>query len=64
MIRSLDDPQRSEIAILVVTASELAGDHKRCAAAGMNGYVTKPSNPGELCSEVERIGNSSACSTA
>jgi len=55
LIRSLDDVQRSRIPIVAVTASELTGDRERCRAVGMDGYVAKPINAKDLCTEVERI---------
>jgi CheY-like chemotaxis protein len=54
-IRKLDDRNRRGIPIIAVTASTLAGDRERCVAAGMNGYVTKPINPKDLCAEVNRL---------
>jgi CheY-like chemotaxis protein len=55
MIRKLDDRNRRGIPIIAVTASTLAGDRECCVAAGMNGYVTKPINPKDLCAEVNRL---------
>ena len=54
-IRSLADPERNGIPIVALTASALAGDRERCLAAGMNGYLAKPLNPGALCAELERV---------
>ena len=57
MIRKLDDRNRKGIPIIAVTASTLAGDREQCVAAGMDGYVTKPINPKDLCGEVDRLVN-------
>jgi two-component system sensor histidine kinase/response regulator len=35
--------------IVAMTANAMQRDRERCLAAGMNGFVTKPINPDELC---------------
>jgi CheY-like chemotaxis protein len=34
----------------------MSGDRERCAAAGMDGYVTKPIQADELEAEIRRCG--------
>ncbi|MCP4716695.1 MAG: response regulator [Deltaproteobacteria bacterium] len=42
------------IPIVAMTASAMPDDRKRCIDAGMNDYMTKPINPNELASMLER----------
>ena len=41
-IRALDDAERRAVPILAATGNAMQGDWDRCAAAGMDGYVSKP----------------------
>jgi CheY-like chemotaxis protein/HPt (histidine-containing phosphotransfer) domain-containing protein len=43
------------VPIIAVTANAVAGDKEHCLAAGMDGYVTKPVNPGVLHAEIRRF---------
>jgi CheY-like chemotaxis protein len=42
------------IPIVALTAHAMKGDRERCIRAGMNDYVTKPIQPGELAAAIER----------
>ena len=51
-IRALPGGERPPI--LALTANALAEERKRCLAAGMDGYLTKPLEPETLCTELSR----------
>jgi CheY-like chemotaxis protein len=38
--------------VLALTANAMQGDRDRCLSAGMDGYVTKPINKGELLQSI------------
>lgn len=41
--------------ILAMTAHALKRDRERCLAAGMDGYITKPIEPRDLCAALARV---------
>ncbi len=43
------------IPILAMTAHAMKGDREGCLAAGMDGYVSKPARPSEICEAIERV---------
>ena len=45
----------ARVPIVAMTAHAMKGDRERCLAAGMNEYLTKPLDPRQLCTVVERI---------
>ncbi|MFZ2854913.1 MAG: response regulator, partial [Rhodocyclaceae bacterium] len=47
-------PKYAALPIIAMTANAFAQDRERCRAAGMNDYITKPINPEQLVSRLER----------
>ena len=47
-IRKLEDPTRSKIPVIAMTAHALPEFHSQCLRAGMNDYITKPLEPATL----------------
>ncbi|MGD2036557.1 MAG: PAS domain S-box protein [Desulfobacterales bacterium] len=47
-------PQSSELPIIAMTAHAMAGDKDKSLAAGMNGHVTKPIDPDQLFSALQK----------
>ncbi len=57
--RRLRDPETGvrdpHIPVVAMTAHAMEGDRERCLAAGMNDYVAKPIDPGELERVLDRL---------
>ncbi len=53
-IRSLDEPEKSQVAIIALTADVLSETRRKVLAAGMNDLVTKPINQAELYQTLRR----------
>ena len=52
-IRQIENPQRSSVPIVAMTAFAMKADRDRCLAAGMNAHLSKPIDPTELSATVE-----------
>lgn len=54
-IRQLEDPNKASVPIIAMTAHALEEDCRRCLAAGMNAYLSKPIDVAQLTSVIERL---------
>jgi signal transduction histidine kinase/ActR/RegA family two-component response regulator len=54
-IRRIQNPERNSVPIFAMTAFAMQSDRERCLAAGMNGHLSKPINPSELCQTIESL---------
>ncbi|MDO4479404.1 MAG: transporter substrate-binding domain-containing protein [Lachnospiraceae bacterium] len=54
-IRQLEDPQKSGIPIIAMTANVFDTDKKQAFAAGMDGFTGKPIQIGELTAELTKV---------
>ena len=54
MIRKLEERLHTHIPIVAMTAHAMKGDKEKCLEAGMDHYLSKPVNPNELYSVVEK----------
>ena len=52
-IRALDEPWRS-IPIVALTANAMDGDREKCLAAGMDDYLSKPTNSEQIRGILEK----------
>ncbi|MCH5377260.1 MAG: response regulator, partial [Planctomycetes bacterium] len=55
-IRLRERETTEHVPIIAVTAAAMKGDHQRCLAAGMDGYLSKPIRAGDLVRLVETLG--------
>jgi CheY-like chemotaxis protein len=56
VIRNREKGSGRHIPVIAMTAHAMKGDRERCLEAGMDGYISKPLQPGELFDTVERLG--------
>jgi len=54
-IREKEKTSGGHIPIIAVTAHALKGDRERCLECGMDGYISKPVQPGLLLAELARV---------
>jgi signal transduction histidine kinase/ligand-binding sensor domain-containing protein/DNA-binding response OmpR family regulator len=54
-IRRWEQGHRSHVPIIAMTAHTMQGDRENCVAAGMDGYIAKPLEYGELQRTIEEV---------
>jgi CheY-like chemotaxis protein len=54
-IREREKSTGHHLPIVAMTAHNMQGDEERCLAAGMDGYVAKPFQIGEVLATIERV---------
>jgi CheY-like chemotaxis protein len=53
-IREMEKPSGHHTPIIAMTGAAMTGDKERCIAAGMDDYISKPINMGDLARVIER----------
>jgi GAF domain-containing protein/CheY-like chemotaxis protein/sensor domain CHASE-containing protein len=56
IIRAREQQIGTHLPIIAITAHAMKGDHERCLAAGMDGYMAKPVKAEELYALLNRLG--------
>jgi PAS domain S-box-containing protein len=54
-IRAHEKESGGHVPIIAITAHAMKGDRERCLAAGMDGYLSKPIQPGELLDLLDQL---------
>jgi CheY-like chemotaxis protein len=54
-IRTAEQDGREHLPVIAMTAHAMEGDREECLAAGMDGYLAKPTNSEELRQMIERV---------
>ena len=57
LIRKHEKHNDKHIPIVAMTAHAMKGDREKCLAAGMDYYISKPVNPGDLYGAIEKYTN-------
>jgi CheY-like chemotaxis protein len=55
VIRTREKGTGNHTPIIAMTAHAMKGDRERCLEVGMDGYISKPLQPGELFESIERL---------
>jgi signal transduction histidine kinase/CheY-like chemotaxis protein len=55
IIRERERATGAHLPIIALTANAMVGDREHCIAAGMDGYVSKPIDIGDLVHEIRRV---------
>jgi signal transduction histidine kinase/CheY-like chemotaxis protein len=55
IIRERERATGAHLPIIALTANAMVGDREHCIAAGMDGYVSKPIDIGDLVDEIRRV---------
>jgi PAS domain S-box-containing protein len=55
LIRRAEEGTGQHVPIVAMTAHAMKGDRERCLAAGMDAYISKPIQPGELIGAIDSL---------